>query len=193
MTDEMKNTDAIEVDQHTDDTSDVVYDEDTGTAAIQKLRTRIKQLEKEKQEYLDGWQRMKADVVNRDKAAAEERARVGDIVKEKILEDLLPVLDAFDAAFAGAAWDKIDINWKKGIEYIHSQLKKTLYDNGINSFGTAGEMFDPLRHDIVREDESSAIKTNHIITVLRAGYELTGGRIIRPAQVVVSKDTSSQN
>jgi molecular chaperone GrpE len=143
-----------------------------------------KALEKEKQEYLDGWQRMKADVVNRDKAAAEERARVGTMVKEGMLEELLPVLDAFDAAFTGAAWEKVDSNWRIGIEYIHAQFKKILDDNGVKSFGAAGETFDPSRHDPAAEVEQEGGKSGTIAKVLRRGYEVAG-KVVRPARVEV--------
>ncbi|MFM2414625.1 MAG: hypothetical protein RI911_318 [Candidatus Parcubacteria bacterium] len=170
----------------TNDEDDVVYDEDESSAtSVKKLRIRIKELEKEKQEYLDGWQRMKADVVNRDRAAAEERSRVSSMVKEKILEDLLPVLDAFDAAFTGAAWEKVDTNWRVGIEYIHAQFKKVLEENGIQAYGAAGDVFDPMKHDLAEELQDGGI-SGTIAKVLRQGYEMEG-RVLRPARVNISK------
>ena len=171
---------------HEGDTTEVVYDDDSGAKSIQKLRERIKTLEKEKQEYLDGWQRMKADVVNRDRAAAEERARVGDIVREKILEDLLPVLDAFDAAFTGAAWEKVDANWRIGIEYIHTQFQKVLDDNGVKSFGTIGDTFDPIKHDVADGVISEGDGAITVTKVLRKGYEIQG-RVVRPARISLKK------
>ncbi len=187
MSDEAKNSDYSDTSPRSEGVegdSEVVYDEDLGAAGIKKLRERIKTLEKEKQEYLDGWQRMKADVVNRDKAAQEEKSRVGDYVKEHILEELLPILDAFDAAFTGSSWEKVDTNWRVGIEYIHSQFKKVLDDNGIRAFGSVGETFDAHRHDIASEVSDGAAGT--IAKVLRYGYEING-RIIRPARVDVNK------
>lgn len=186
MTDDIHTKNSNESNDQGDTNGEVVYEDDAGAAAIQKLRNRIKLLEKEKQEYLDGWQRMKADVVNRDRAAAEERTRVGDIVKERLLEDLLPVLDAFDAAFTGAAWEKVDANWRIGIEYIHTQFKKVLEENGIKPFGKVGEIFDPMRHDPSGDIENSEFSAGHIAKVQRAGYELSG-RVIRPARVTVAK------
>jgi molecular chaperone GrpE len=165
--------------------SDVIYDEDSGDALIKKLREKIRTLEAEKQEYLDGWQRMKADVVNRDRAAAEERTRIAGIVKEGILEELLPILDAFDAAFSGSAWEKVDTNWRVGIEYIHSQFKKVLDENNIKEFGSLADAVDPTKHDIVEEIEAEG-GAGRLIKILRKGYELQG-RVIRPARVVVSK------
>jgi molecular chaperone GrpE len=186
MIDDSHANDMSTESQPGDTGDDVVYEDDAGAAAVQKLRNRIKALEKEKQEYLDGWQRMKADVVNRDRAAAEERTRVGDIVKERLLEDLLPVLDAFDAAFTGAAWEKVDSNWRIGVEYIHTQFKKVLEENGITSFGKVGEMFDPMRHDPSGDIEGTKFKPGQVAAVQRAGYELSG-RILRPARVTIAK------
>lgn len=185
MNDVGKKTQDTEMVHDNTENDDILYDEDTGAALVQKLRARIKTLEKEKQEYLDGWQRMKADVVNRDKAAAEERSRVGDTVKEKILEDLLPVLDAFDAAFTGAAWEKVDSNWRVGIEYIHSQFLKVLEDNNIKSFGAAGDIFDPMKHDLSGETSTEEVQRNTVSKVLRKGYEIQG-RTVRPARVSLS-------
>lgn len=165
--------------------SDVVYDDDTGAAVLKRLRERIKTLEKEKQEYLDGWQRMKADVVNRDKAAAEEKSRVSELVKEHMLEQLLPILDAFDAAFTGSSWEKVDTNWRVGIEYIHTQFKKVLEENGIAAFGSVGEVFDASRHDVASESEVEGV-SGTVSKVLRSGYSVQG-RIIRPARVEIYK------
>ncbi|MFZ2594036.1 MAG: nucleotide exchange factor GrpE [Minisyncoccia bacterium] len=173
-----------------EDTSGVEYDEDTGASLVKKLREKIKKLEAEKQEYLNGWQRMKADVVNRDKVAEEQRARVGAMVKEGMLEELLPILDAFDSAFTGSAWEKVDSNWRVGIEYIHSQFKKVLDENGITSYGKVGEVFDAVRHDPIEDTEETPAgeeaKSHTVAQVLRTGYEL-GGRVIRPARVKLWK------
>lgn len=175
--------------QHTDEVldepiSEVEYDEDVGAALVKKLREKNKKLEAEKQEYLDALQRMKADVVNRDKAAAETQGRVKEMVKEGMLEELLPVLDAFSAAMSGAAWESVDKNWRTGVEYIHGQFAKVLQDNGIEMYGKVGDVYDQLVHDLVTElPEGEMIQEGaKIVAVVRAGYKLNG-RILRAAGV----------
>jgi molecular chaperone GrpE len=103
-----------------------------------------------------------------------------------MLEDLLPVLDAFDAAFTGAAWEKVDGNWRIGIEYIHSQFKKVLEENGVKPFEALGATFDPMKHDPAGEEETEDKPVGTIAKVLRQGYEI-GGRVIRPSRVIVFK------
>jgi molecular chaperone GrpE len=186
MTDDITNKEEALEDQETSG-DDIVFDDDHGAALVKKLRVRIKALEGEKQEYLDGWQRMKADVINRDRAAEESRARVSLIVKEKILEDLLPVLDAFSAAFTGSAWEKVDANWRIGVEYIHTTLEKALAENGIESFGKTGTQFNPLEYDPADEIATSTpAEVGTVAKVIRAGYKVQD-RVVRPARVSVFK------
>jgi molecular chaperone GrpE len=155
-----------------------------GAALVKKLREKNKKLEAEKQEYLGALQRMKADVVNRDKAAAEERSRVAGMVKEGMLEELLPVLDAFTAAMSGAAWESVDKNWRVGVEYIYNQLRKVLTDNGIEQYGAVGEIYDPLVHDLAEALPEGSVPAEGatVTAVVRAGYKM-GGKVVRPAAV----------
>jgi molecular chaperone GrpE len=164
--------------------SEVEYDEDVGAALVKKLREKNKKLEAEKAEYLDALQRMKADVVNRDRAASETQARVKDMVKEGMLEELLPVLDAFTSAMSGPAWENVEKNWRVGVEYIYSQLVKVLSDNGVEQYGKIGEVYDPLIHDLTEELSEGTVPPEGatITAVVRAGYKI-GTKVVRPAGV----------
>src|SRR3989344_2951801 len=87
----------------------------------------IPKLEAEKQEYLTGWQRAKADLVNARKRDEEERKEFIRFVNGQLIEDLIPVLASFDMATENKeAWEKADKNWRTGVEYIHAQLVKIL-------------------------------------------------------------------
>src|SRR5206468_853289 len=103
-------------------------DEEGNTGdAVKKLREKLKIAVAEKQQYLDGWQRAKADFVNYKKREAEERERFIKFGNESLLLDIIPTLDNFDLAFGNKeAWEKADKNWRAGIEYIYSELVKTL-------------------------------------------------------------------
>lgn len=177
-----------EINTHNDNEplEEVAYDEDQGAVLVKKLRAKIATLETEKKEYLDALQRMKADVVNRDKAASDERAKVAGMVKEGILEELLPVLDAFSAAFTGASWEAVDSRWRVGVEYIHSQLLKVLNENGIEEYGKVGDVYDPLVHDCVEEAVPSEGAT--VSAVVRFGYKMNG-RILRAAGVKLASSS----
>tara|TARA_B100000745_G_scaffold298478_1_gene247217 strand:- start:641 stop:1159 length:519 start_codon:yes stop_codon:yes gene_type:complete len=165
-----------------DTTEEIIYEEDQGAALVKKLRAKLKKCEQEKKEYLDGWQRLKADTVN-----AQKNQKQGFEVSQKrilqnFVQELLPALDSFDIATQGDAWEKVDLVWRQGIEYVHAQLLTSLEKSGVEHYGVAGDTFDPTLHEAVEHAEGG--ESNSITRVERRGYKM-GDTVIRPAQVVV--------
>lgn len=154
-------------------------------AKIEKLKTELEKTKAEKQEYLDGWQRMRADTANmkRDQAALLER--MGNAVKEEVITDIIPILDSFDMAMQGEQWSTVDAAWRKGVEYIRAQCEKVLEKHGITSFGAVGDMFDPNLHESVQEVQADATSRS-IVRIARKGYR-SNDRIIRPTQVIIAE------
>jgi molecular chaperone GrpE len=152
-------------------------------ARIKKLKAELEACKQERQEYLDGWQRMRADVANQKKEDVQRHAQLHERAVEEVLEDMLPALDAFDMAMQGAPWQAVDANWRSGVEYIRGQLVSALEKHGITVFGVEGEPFDTTRHEAVSGGDAEGAHT--VLKVLRTGYRC-GDRIIRPAQVTVS-------
>ncbi|MEK7148662.1 MAG: nucleotide exchange factor GrpE [Patescibacteria group bacterium] len=159
-------------------------DLDSPALALKKLREKLKTCEKEKKEYLDGWQRMRADFANVKK---DEETRRGEMIKfaaEGLVDDLIPVLDSFTMAFANKeAWEKVDANWRKGVEYIYAQMYSVLESRGLTEIGKVGEQVDPRTH--VAIEEVLATKDEEIGTVseiIQKGYRLHS-KVIRPAKV----------
>ena len=88
---------------------------------IKKLREKIKKVEAEKQEYLDQSLRTRADYANYKKEVDVNRVSDRKFATKRFIEELLPVLDAYDMAQGNKeAWEKVDANWRMGIEYIFS-------------------------------------------------------------------------
>lgn len=179
---------------------DVVFEESTedgtaldGTQKIKKLQEKIKLLEKEKTEYLDGWQRARADYANLQKTAEEDKKRIKGLFEEQFIEELLPVIDSFGMAMSNRqAWEKVDATWRTGVEYIYGQLMATLKDRGFTAFGAVGEVFDPRVHQAVSDAPTTTSELDHTIaTVLQQGYAL-GENILRPARVSVYKATPAE-
>jgi len=171
--------------------SDVVMDDEENeapAAAIKKLKDKIKGLEKEKQEYMDGWQRERADFINYKKRVENEKVEVVKYANENLLEEITQVLDSFEMAFSNKeAWEKVDKNWRVGVEYIHSQLVKILDENNFKQMNPMGEKFDPkfhiaVEHVFVDEEQKDGI----IIEVKKKGYILND-RVMKAAQVVVAE------
>ena len=146
---------------------DIVVDDESelGQAElIKKLREKLRNTEKEKQEYLTTLQRTKADYIN-SKKDFEQRAK--DLIKyaaSDLISEIIPALDAFDMAMNNKeAWEKVDKNWRNGIEYIYNQLVTSLSKHGMAQENPKGEAFD---------------------IIMQKGYSLHG-KEIRPATVKV--------
>ncbi|MBL7045290.1 MAG: nucleotide exchange factor GrpE [Parcubacteria group bacterium] len=169
---------------------DIVFEdlEESNAETVKKLRDKLKVCVEEKQEYLDGWQRSKADFVNARKKEEELRGGLVAFAKEGLIQDLLTSIDNFDMAFANKeVWESVDKNWRVGIEHIHSQLLKTLEEHGLEQFNPIGEEFEPARHDSVETVVITKSADDHkVIEVMQKGYELSG-KIIRPAKVKVGE------
>ncbi len=161
-------------------------DELGGSDKIKKLQEKIKTLEKEKTEYLDGWQRARADYANLQKTSDEDKKRFKEHFAVRFVEDLLPVMDSFTMAMGNKeAWEKVDANWRTGVEYIYGQLMTALKEHNLEAFGEKGDEFDPNLHEAVSEVETADKRFDHRIdSVLQQGYKL-GNTILRPARVVV--------
>lgn len=153
---------------------------------MQKLRDELEEVKKERAEYLDGWQRCKADAINAKKDAASESIRMQSRVRESLTEDLLPVLDSFDMAMGTESWLAVDENWRSGMERVRNQLLDTLSRHGIERFGKVGDMYDPHVHEAVQELDDVAGESGSIARILRYGYK-SKDRIVRPAQVIIKK------
>ncbi len=160
----------------------------SGSDQLKKLKEKIKVLQKEKTEYLDGWQRARADYANLVKSADDDKKRLRGMIEESFIEELLPVVDSFSLAMNNKeSWEKVDANWRTGVEYIYAQLMNTLKDKGFSVFGAVGDSFDPTLHEAVSETEIDDSSLAHTVSrVLQPGYKL-GEYILRPARVSVYK------
>jgi len=139
----------------------------------------------ERQEYLDGWQRMRADAANQKKEAADMFSRAKSVAIEDFLEDMLPALDAFDMAMQGDGWQEVSAAWRSGVEYIYTQMISALDKHGVTAYGAPGEAFSASEYEAM--DEIAADAPSHtVVKVLRRGYKI-GSRVLRPAQVIVAK------
>ena len=134
-----------------EEAEDIIFEEEIDEdgqsdpiATIKKLRQKIKVLEEKSQEYLTGWQRERADAINLKKRLEEEKRDFAKFAKEDIATELMSVLDSFESAFKNKeVWEKVDKNWRIGIEHIHNQLISVLSNHGISIISPLGEIFDP--------------------------------------------------
>jgi molecular chaperone GrpE len=176
-------------------TDDVVFNEnidedgmDDPKATIKKLREKIKKLEEKNQEYLTGWQKERADSVNLRKRLEEEKKEFAKFAKEDITTELMTVLDSFESAFKNKeAWEKVDKNWRIGVEYIHTQLVNVLGNHGVSIISPLGEKFNPQRDEAMENvSVENGEDDGKIIEVVNIGYKLHN-KIIRAPKVKVGE------
>lgn len=153
---------------------------------IKNLREKIKKLEGEKQEYLDFSQRTRADYINFKKEVDENRITDRKFATKRFIQELLPVLDSYDMAQGNKeSWEKVDQNWRVGIEYIFGQLRALLEKEGVVRFGKIGDTFDPNLHESIEVVKvTNENEHDKIVSVLQSGYRMHEN-ILRPARVKV--------
>ncbi len=166
-------------------------DEDLGDvgaaqAKLKKLKDELAEVKAQRQEYLDGWQRCKADSVNARKEMLASAERLGTRAKEELIADIIPALDGFDMATGSPAWEKMDAGWRSGIEQIRNQLLDVLSRHGVERFGTIGEPVDHAEHETAAESDEFPGASGTIAKILRFGYKMNG-KVLRAAQIVVKK------
>lgn len=176
------------IDANPDMLDDSVVAEENASEAIKKLREKLKKAEAEKQEYLVGWQRAKADLINARKRDESERQEFIKFANERLIEGLIPVMESFDMAMGNKeAWEKVDKNWRVGVEYIYSQLKKTLSDAGLEEINPIGKAFDHNRDEAAEYIPVDSKDEHHkVVAVVQKGYSLNG-KDLRPPKVKVGE------
>jgi molecular chaperone GrpE len=171
-----------------DTLDDSVIAEENMGEAIKKLKEKLKKAEAEKQEYLTGWQRTKAEMVNARKRDDEERKEFMKFANSGLIEELIPVLDSFDMAMGNKeAWEKADKNWRIGVEYIYSQLMKVLSENGVKEINPLNEKYDHNLQEAISHDPVTDEKLNDVvIQVVQKGYSLNG-KLLKVPKVKVGE------
>jgi molecular chaperone GrpE len=160
--------------------------EENKNSKIKELEEKLAKCEKLKGEYLTGWQRARADLLNYKK---EELERIGELIKyanEGLILKILPILDNFDLIEK-----KLPENLKKdknieGILQIKNQILNFLKNQGVEEIKSVGEKFDPNFQEIVEEVEEKNRESGIVVEEIQKGYKING-RLLRPAKVKVAK------
>lgn len=153
-------------------------------AKLKKLRDELEKVKKERQEYLDGWQRCKADSVNLKKDVEARASRTAELLREELIHDIIPALDSFDMAAGSEAWAEVSDGFRSGMEHVRNQLIDALKRHGIERIGRVGETVDHALHEVLEERDDIAGEAGTIVRIVRHGYK-TKDRVLRPAQVIL--------
>ena len=136
----------------------------------------------ERDEAIDRWKRTAADFDNFRKRAARERAELITLANERLVKELLPILDDLERALV-AATEHQEAALEDGVRLVHQSLENLLARQGLQEIDAAG-MFDPHMHEALLSQPSDAAEGS-VIDVVQKGYML-GDRVVRPARVVVA-------
>lgn len=149
--------------------------EATETLSVEDLVATLESTSTERDQYLDSLRRVQAEFENYKKAVAKRTVDERERANDKIVSELLPVLDACEGAVKNGSEDVVP---------VHNQLLAALERHGLEKSDPADQPFDPEQHEAVMHEDSDDVDGPTVAEVLRAGY-LWKGRTLRPAMVRV--------
>lgn len=181
-----KNNDDEVIDDADFVPEDDSQDEETAQKKIQLLRKKLLVCEEEKRTHLEELSRARADFLNSKRRLDEQFARDKERATDRILTEILTLVDSFDTAIQDTArWESVDGTWRTGMEGIYSRLLSILTSSGVVSLDPRGETFNPNEHEAVSNIPVTDTKDDgRVIAVLQKGFK-RNDMIIRPARVVV--------
>lgn len=144
----------------------------------------VEELKKQKDEYLEGWKRERANFLNYKKDEIERIEGLLKYANEELILKFLPILDNICLAEKQMPNDLKDHKWTEGILQIKAQIADFLKSQGVEEIKTEGMKFDPNFHEVVEEIEGG--EPGMIVEEIQKGY-LLNGRVMRPAKVKVAK------
>jgi len=163
----------------------------SGDAKSDGTPDQVQKLLAEKQELLNTLVRRQADFENYRKRVEKERTQERQRAVETLIEQILPVLDAFDRALAESS-DSAYLEYRKGFELIRRQIWETLAKQGLVRIDAVEQEFNPHFHHAIERVETTDHAEGIVIGELQPGY-LFHGRVLRPAMVRVATEPESKS
>lgn len=166
-----------------DEPQNNMMDDELQAAEPAELEAKLAEVEQQRDEYLAGWQRTKADFINYKKEEMKHMEDVARYGNESLIKDLIGVMDNFDLGLrslekAGPV--------EKGIYLIRSQIEDILKKRGLEKVSVKpGDEFDPATAEAMAEVPSDKPEGT-IVEEVEPGYKL-GDKVLRPARVIISK------
>jgi molecular chaperone GrpE len=150
----------------------------------EEINKQLEECNKARDEYLAGWQRAKADLINYKK---EELVRMDQIVRyatEELILGVLPILDTFERAESETPEKLKEDQYFKGLLQVKAQMKELLKSFAVEEITALNQDFNPNFHEVVAEVEGK--EPGKVVEVVQGGYMMQG-KVIRPAKVKIIK------
>ena len=154
--------------------------------AAENIDTEADKLKQELNEWKDKYFRALAETENTRKRLQKEKIESQSFAIQDVVLDFLQPLDHLEQALNASqnASDEVK-HWAIGFQMILQQLKQVIQDNGISTFESVGQLFDPHLHEAIETEESTTFSEGTVMQEFTRGYKM-GARIIRPAKVKVA-------
>jgi molecular chaperone GrpE len=173
--------------QETEQVVSFVREETVPKDELAVLREELDKSKAQAAEYLDGWQRARAELANARKRFEKERSEAGQQANGALLRKILPVLDDLDRAMKTMPADLQETPWVNGVALVRRKFLALLESEGVKPMEVKpGDIFDPVVHEAVTHEEGENRKEGEIIAEVQKGYWY-GEQVLRPALVRVAK------
>jgi molecular chaperone GrpE len=158
---------------------------------LEDVRKRLEEAEAQAAEYLDGWQRARAEFANFKKRQEADRSRMIALANSDLLTKLLPLVDDFERARQTLPDNMSRLTWCDGFFLMSLKLDAILESEGVRPIEAVGEPFDPTYHEAISYEEAPGHEEGEVLAEIQHGYML-GDRVLRPAVVRVAKAPSGE-
>jgi len=153
----------------------------------QSLEEQLEEAQAQAAEYLDGWQRARAEFANYKKRMEGEREELIRLANSGLVYQLLPILDDFERAADTLPDNLRTLTWVDGVLLIARKLQAILEAAGLELIQAQGKPFDPNFHDaVIYEPVDDPALDDHVVEELQKGY-LFGGKVLRPTMVKIGQ------
>ncbi|MEK7085348.1 MAG: nucleotide exchange factor GrpE [Patescibacteria group bacterium] len=154
-----------------------VVEEEGLTDKLKKIRKELEACRKEKEEYLAGWQRAKADLINARKDGEKAKAEFVKFAEEDLLKELFSLADSLGEA--------TKTEGSEGFENIYRQLQSIFKAHGVEAVESKGKKFNPAEHEAIgREEVQDGGQDEMVLEEFSRGYRVQS-KVLRPARVKV--------
>jgi molecular chaperone GrpE len=170
----------------------IIEDDEEEENELEAVRAELEQAQAQAAEYLDGWQRARAEFANYKKRVEAERQELRRTSTEALLLKLLPVVDDFERAFQALPEESTDAAWMDGFTMILRKLQAILESQDVTPIEATGQPFDPVWHEAVMQEETDEHPDGYVTEEMQRGYRL-GDRVLRPSMVKVASNTNESD
>jgi len=165
--------------------------EDGGQEDLQDYQQQLEQLEEERARLAQQLLRLKADFENYRRRMNHQLESIRLEANERLIKDLLPVLDNFERAMKAKGEEQADDPFFQGMEMVHRGLQEALANHGLKPIEAVGQPFDPQLHEAVAMEGPGGEELS-VLAQLQTGY-LLYDKVLRHTRVLVGQSEEEED